>query len=342
MPELPEVEALAEFLRERAVGRTVTRGRGGDQRAQDVRPARSPTSPGGPITASAGTASSSTSTSATACTWSSTWPGPAGCAGATRSAGRRRPSPGKGPIALRVRLGRRRPASTSPRPAPRSGSPSTSYATRTRCPASPGSAPTRWPTTSPSTRSPRCSRGRARPDQGRATDQAVIAGIGNAYSDEILHAAKMSPFKPADELDRRARSPRCTPRSATTLTRRRRPRSAGWPPATSRREKKSGLRGARPHRPAVPGVRRHGPRGVVRRLLACSTARPARPAASRSPTGGCPGCSSSCAVVDARGRDVLTAAAAPTTVSTRVRAVRETVRTALPRDPSGAAHTEAA
>jgi formamidopyrimidine-DNA glycosylase len=40
--------------------------------------------------------------------------------------------------------------------------------------------------------------------QGRAQikgvlrNQSTIAGIGNAYSDEILHAAKMSPFKPAD------------------------------------------------------------------------------------------------------------------------------------------------
>jgi formamidopyrimidine-DNA glycosylase len=39
--------------------------------------------------------------------------------------------------------------------------------------------------------------------QGRAQikgvlrNQGTIAGIGNAYSDEILHAAKMSPFKPA-------------------------------------------------------------------------------------------------------------------------------------------------
>ena len=30
--------------------------------------------------------------------------------------------------------------------------------------------------------------------------QGTIAGIGNAYSDEILHAAKMSPFKPASSL----------------------------------------------------------------------------------------------------------------------------------------------
>jgi formamidopyrimidine-DNA glycosylase len=30
--------------------------------------------------------------------------------------------------------------------------------------------------------------------------QSTIAGIGNAYSDEILHAARMSPFKPASGL----------------------------------------------------------------------------------------------------------------------------------------------
>ena len=31
-------------------------------------------------------------------------------------------------------------------------------------------------------------------------DQSVIAGIGNAYSDEILHAAQISPFRHADAL----------------------------------------------------------------------------------------------------------------------------------------------
>jgi len=31
-------------------------------------------------------------------------------------------------------------------------------------------------------------------------DQKAIAGIGNAYSDEILHAAKLSPFKGATKL----------------------------------------------------------------------------------------------------------------------------------------------
>ena len=44
-------------------------------------------------------------------------------------------------------------------------------------------------------------------DAGRAQlkgvlrDQRTLAGIGNAYSDEILHAAKLSPFKAANSLD---------------------------------------------------------------------------------------------------------------------------------------------
>ncbi|MGL6235750.1 MAG: Fpg/Nei family DNA glycosylase [Segniliparus sp.] len=32
-------------------------------------------------------------------------------------------------------------------------------------------------------------------------DQHLIAGIGNAYSDEILHTAKLSPFSPANKTD---------------------------------------------------------------------------------------------------------------------------------------------
>jgi formamidopyrimidine-DNA glycosylase len=36
--------------------------------------------------------------------------------------------------------------------------------------------------------------------KGVLKDQRTIAGIGNAYSDEILHAAKLSPFKPASTL----------------------------------------------------------------------------------------------------------------------------------------------
>ncbi len=36
--------------------------------------------------------------------------------------------------------------------------------------------------------------------KGLLRSQSVIAGIGNAYSDEILHAARLSPFKMADKL----------------------------------------------------------------------------------------------------------------------------------------------
>jgi formamidopyrimidine-DNA glycosylase len=36
--------------------------------------------------------------------------------------------------------------------------------------------------------------------KGVLRHQGTIAGIGNAYSDEILHAARMSPYKPADSL----------------------------------------------------------------------------------------------------------------------------------------------
>ena len=36
--------------------------------------------------------------------------------------------------------------------------------------------------------------------KGVLTDQSVLAGVGNAYSDEALWAAKMSPFKPASNL----------------------------------------------------------------------------------------------------------------------------------------------
>ncbi len=43
-------------------------------------------------------------------------------------------------------------------------------------------------------------------DAGRAQvkgvlrSQSIVAGIGNAYSDEVLHAARMSPFKPASTI----------------------------------------------------------------------------------------------------------------------------------------------
>ncbi|GAA3928941.1 Fpg/Nei family DNA glycosylase [Microbacterium soli] len=43
--------------------------------------------------------------------------------------------------------------------------------------------------------------GRRMQIKGLLRDQSVIAGIGNAYSDEILHVAKMSPYAPSGKLD---------------------------------------------------------------------------------------------------------------------------------------------
>jgi formamidopyrimidine-DNA glycosylase len=71
------------------------------------------------------------------------------------------------------------------------------------------------------------------------TDQTVLAGIGNAYSDEILHTAKLSPFKIAakltdDELGRLYEAMGTTLRDAVE-------RSVGQKAATLKSEKRSGL-----------------------------------------------------------------------------------------------------
>ncbi|MFF0014294.1 Fpg/Nei family DNA glycosylase [Streptomyces sp. NPDC005374] len=76
--------------------------------------------------------------------------------------------------------------------------------------------------------------------KGALRDQGLIAGVGNAYSDEILHAARMSPFKLAASL---------TPEETETLYRALRTtlteaveRSRGVAAGRLKAEKKSGLR----------------------------------------------------------------------------------------------------
>jgi formamidopyrimidine-DNA glycosylase len=111
------------------------------------------------------------------------------------------PRPGKGPLALRVRL-------TGPDAA---GFDVTEAGTRKRLavylvrdpqevpgiqrlgpdPLSPGFTPAAFAELMKDER---------RQVKGVLRDQGVIAGIGNAYADEILHAARMSPFKPAANL----------------------------------------------------------------------------------------------------------------------------------------------
>ncbi|WP_231973690.1 MULTISPECIES: zinc finger domain-containing protein [unclassified Mycobacterium] len=72
------------------------------------------------------------------------------------------------------------------------------------------------------------------------TDQKVIAGIGNAYSDEILHVAKLSPFATAGKL---SDEQLLTLHDAMiTVLRDAVTRSVGQGAATLKGEKRSGLR----------------------------------------------------------------------------------------------------
>ncbi|WP_062643059.1 Fpg/Nei family DNA glycosylase [Streptomyces maremycinicus] len=82
--------------------------------------------------------------------------------------------------------------------------------------------------------------GERRQLKGALRDQSLIAGVGNAYSDEILHVARMSPFKLAAGL---------TPEETHTLYEALRAtlteaveRSRGLAAGRLKAEKKSGLR----------------------------------------------------------------------------------------------------
>ncbi|MGB3486392.1 MAG: zinc finger domain-containing protein [Mycobacterium sp.] len=72
------------------------------------------------------------------------------------------------------------------------------------------------------------------------TDQKVISGIGNAYSDEILHVAKLSPFATAGKLSE-AQLAALYEAMSTVLTDAV-TRSVGQQAATLKGEKRSGLR----------------------------------------------------------------------------------------------------
>ena len=72
------------------------------------------------------------------------------------------------------------------------------------------------------------------------TNQSVLAGIGNAYSDEILHAARLSPFAIAARLTDDAGRARCYAAMRSALTDAV-DRSVGQRAATLKSEKRSGL-----------------------------------------------------------------------------------------------------
>ncbi|GAA2983349.1 Fpg/Nei family DNA glycosylase [Streptomyces drozdowiczii] len=82
--------------------------------------------------------------------------------------------------------------------------------------------------------------GERRQIKGALRDQSLIAGIGNAYSDEILHVAKMSPFKLTanltdDEITRLHEAMRATLEAAVA-------RSGGVEAGRLKAEKKSAMR----------------------------------------------------------------------------------------------------
>ncbi len=76
--------------------------------------------------------------------------------------------------------------------------------------------------------------------KGVLTDQRVLAGVGNAYSDEALHMARLSPFRPANKL-----SPDEVSRlhaAVTGVLSEAVQRSLGLPASGLKSEKKSGMR----------------------------------------------------------------------------------------------------
>jgi formamidopyrimidine-DNA glycosylase len=82
--------------------------------------------------------------------------------------------------------------------------------------------------------------GRRTQIKGVLRDQSVIAGIGNAYSDEVLHAARMSPYRLAASLS----SDEVTALYEVIVTTLREAvaRSAGLAAGDLKAEKKAGLR----------------------------------------------------------------------------------------------------
>jgi len=82
--------------------------------------------------------------------------------------------------------------------------------------------------------------GRRMQIKGLLRDQSVIAGIGNAYSDEILHAARMSPYAISGklddrEIDRLYEAMQTTLRDAVAA-------ASGKPPADLKDAKRTGFR----------------------------------------------------------------------------------------------------
>ena len=198
MPELPEVEALAAFLRERAVGQVVARI---DIAAISVLKTYDP-----PLTSLSGLTITDVRRYGKFLDIDCdglhfvTHLARGGWLRWSESLSQAPPKPGRGPLALRFRL------------ADGGGFDLTEAGTKKRLavyvvhdPAEvPGIArlgvdPLSDEFTPRRLRAILADAGRAQ-IKGVLRDQSVVAGIGNAYSDEVLHVARLSPFHPASSL----------------------------------------------------------------------------------------------------------------------------------------------
>jgi formamidopyrimidine-DNA glycosylase len=246
VPELPEVEALAAFLRENAVGRTVIRS---DVAAFSVIKTFDP-----PLTALNGLTVTGASrhgkfldlevdglhlvTHLSRAGWLQ-WreklsPVP--------------PKPGRGPLAFRLHLAPAFDPDDDTADAPPGGFDLTEAGTQKRLAVYLVRDPLEVPGIA--RLGPDAMRvglddfaallaGQRAQIKGVLTTQSVLAGIGNAYSDEILHAAKISPFAIAARLTESQVSTLYTT-MRTTLTDAV-SRSVGQRAATLKSEKRSGL-----------------------------------------------------------------------------------------------------
>ncbi|MBV9450787.1 MAG: Fpg/Nei family DNA glycosylase [Streptosporangiaceae bacterium] len=238
MPELPEVEALAAFLRERAVGHAIARA---DAASFSVLKTFDP-----PLSALTGQMIGAAGRHGKFLDLSC---GPelhlimhlarAGWLRWRDEQPAKPPKPGKSPLAFRLTLD------------DGSGFDLTEAGTRKRLavylvrdPADvPGVA-----TLGPDPMAPEFSvdalaallAGRRTQIKGVLRDQHIIAGIGNAYSDEVLHAARMSPFKIAASFS--AEETKTLYDAIGQTLRDAVERSAGLAAADLKGEKKTGLR----------------------------------------------------------------------------------------------------
>jgi len=198
MPELPEVEALTTFLRDRMVGQPVA---GVDVAAISVLKTFDP-----PVTSLGGLSVTDVRRHGKFVDIDVdglhlvTHLAKAGWLRWSESQSAKPLRPGKGPIALRVRLADGRGFDLT-----EAGTRKSLAVYVVRDPGDvPGIArlgvdPLTPDFTVDRLRSIVTDAGRAQ-IKGVLRDQSRIAGIGNAYSDEILHAAKISPFHPAATL----------------------------------------------------------------------------------------------------------------------------------------------